>query len=102
VTTRMLTRPETIALLQRADMTALRTYDLKVYVVTDVDNQGTQCEYCGEAGALVSVNVYARDMDGQDHCADTCLTCAFNVIDSEIDTDPAQPVIIEIAQGVQR
>lgn len=93
---RTLTREETRAVVLRASATALRTYSITIHVVSNVDNQGAQCEFCGEAGAVVSANVYARDLDGQDHCADTCRCCALSVVDSEIDTDPDHPVVIEM------
>ena len=93
---RKLSNAEAALVLDRNAQIALRRYPVTVYIVPTVDNEGAQCEFCGEAGAVVSANVYARDFDGQDHCADTCRCCALSVVDSEIDTDPGHAVVIEM------
>lgn len=97
--TRELTRNEMCAIRHFGD--ALRSYNLTVRIVESVDNQGAQCEFCGKAGALVAANVYATDMNDQDHCADTCLPCIVYVTDNHIDIDPVFPVVVEISRGVR-
>lgn len=79
----------------------LRSYSVRVNIVPTVDNQGAQCEYCGDVNAMIATNVYVTDWDSDTHCADTCLACVVYVIDGHIDTNPSQPVTIEIAQGAR-
>lgn len=97
---RQLTRQEMHAALN-GNVSVLREYNLVMRVVLAVDNQGAQCEFCGDAGATVAANVYATDQDHQDHCADTCLSCIVYVTDNHIDINPMFPVVIEIARGVR-
>lgn len=97
---RQLTRREMNAVLfNRTDV--LRSYNFTMRVVDSVDNQGSQCEFCGDVGATVAANVYATDQEHQDHCADTCLACIVYFTDNHIDINPAFPVVVEIARGVR-
>lgn len=97
--TRTLSAPEAAALLDRS--AELRSYNVRLAVVTSVDNQGAQCEYCAEVDQLVAANVYCTDYAGDTHCADCCLGCVVYILDGHVDTDPEQPVTIEIAQGAR-
>lgn len=101
---RMVSQAEMAAVMNRFDPPAsdlvLRRYSVALAIVATVDNQGAQCEYCGDVDHLVLANVYVTDMDGQDHCADTCGGCVTYVIDGHLDTNPDMPVIVELAQGV--
>lgn len=97
--TRMLSAGETAALLDRS--AELRSYTVRLSVVEHVDNQGAQCEYCGEVDQLVAANVYCTDYAGDTHCADCCLGCIVYILDGHVDTDPNRPVTIEIAQGAR-
>ena len=83
------------------DSNALRSYSVTYRIVANVDNQGGQCQYCGDEGQLVVANVYATDWDGDTHCVDTCSGCIVYVIDGGIDIDPNTIVIVEIAQGAK-
>jgi hypothetical protein len=95
----------TLSALEVADLldrsAELRRYTVRLSVVEHVDNQGTQCEYCGDTDALVAANVYATDYQGDTHCADTCPGCIVYFVDGHLDTNPNQPVTIEIARGVR-
>jgi hypothetical protein len=95
--TRTISAAEYRALLDRS--LRLRSYRVQFHIVPGVDNQGTQCEYCGDTDALVAANVYCTAFGGDTHCADTCLACIVYVVDGHVDTDPNHPVTIEIAQG---
>lgn len=77
----------------------LRTYNVRMHVVTTVDNQGGACGFCGDAYAMVAANIYATMQDGQDQCGDCCLGCIAYVLDNQMDINPAFPVIIELAEG---
>lgn len=99
---RFITRAELAAAIDRFEIGGagiLRRYEVNIAVVTSVDNEATQCEYCVEVDRPVVANIYVTDMDGQDHCADTCRRCVVNVIDAHLDTNPDMPVLIEISQG---
>ena len=96
---RTLTRAEANAWLKDTGRDILRTYSVTVNLVLRVDNQGAQCEYCGNAGARVKANVYVTEWNGDTQCADTCLGCLVNVVDGHFDTNPELPVTVEIAQG---
>jgi hypothetical protein len=77
----------------------LRTYDIRMNIVAAVDNQGALCGFCGDAYAMVAVNIYATNQDMIDQCADCCLSCIAYVLDNQLDVNPVFPVLIEIAQG---
>lgn len=99
---RMITRAELAAAIDRFEIAGadiLRRYQVNIAIVTSVDNEGAQCEYCAETDRPTVANVYVTDMDGQDHCVDTCRRCVVNVIDAHIDTNPDMPVLVEIAQA---
>lgn len=102
---RKITGAEMSAVMNRFDPpipgVVLRRYGVALAIVENVDNQGAQCEYCGEVGRLVVANVYVTDMEGQDHCADTCAQCIVYVMDGHLDTNPDLPVIVEILQGAK-
>jgi hypothetical protein len=97
---RELTRQEMRAALN-GNVNILREYTLVMRIVDTVDNQGAQCEFCGNVDATVAANVYATDHAHQDHCADTCLSCIVYVTDNHIDINPIFPVVVEIARGVR-
>lgn len=95
---RTMTRVE---MAQRVNRDILRGYNVRMHVVSSVDNQGGQCEFCAEVDALVVANVYLTDTDQESHCADCCLACIAYVLDGHVQTDPAYTVTIEIAQGAR-
>lgn len=97
--TRLITNDQIRRLLDNS--ARLRSYTVRFHLVATVDNHGTQCEYCGEANARVEANVYCTDWNGDTHCADTCLRCVVYVVDGHVDTNPNQPVTVEITQGAR-
>lgn len=102
---RTISRAEMAEVMNRFDPpgggVALRRYSVALAIVPTVDNEGEQCEYCAEVDRPIVANVYVTDMDGQDHCADTCGKCIVYVVDGHLDTNPDLPVIIEIAEGAR-
>lgn len=77
----------------------LRAYDMRMNIVTAVDNQGGPCGFCGDAYAMVAANLYATTQDMQEQCADCCPGCIVYVLDNQLDINPDFPVLIELAQG---
>lgn len=96
---RSMTTAQMQKILLAAAPDILRTYNVRMHIVSTVDNQGEPCGFCGDACAMVAANIYATTQDRLGECADSCLSCIAYVLDNQMDINSAFPVVIELAQG---
>lgn len=87
------------ARLSATETNILRRYSIDLRLVDKVDNEDTQCPYCGTLGNVVTCNTYLVTMDRDYLCVDHCRDCWAGIIDNHYDTDPEYNVVTEMRQA---